>query len=440
MNFSAIFINLSAWFRRHKIPVVIFLIGFSAHLAYTIAVQIVFGSHAFISHSDAFSFYIRGAQNLVNHGIFSLNTNAPFMPDAYRTPLYTLMVAAALWLKLPLITLIIFQNILAGVVGMLVYGIGIFLFSSKRIAVFAALATMFEPLVFHWNSLLMSDYVFTAFFMAACYTFLVKRYYSFGLLMGLATLTRPLSLYFPPVFILTAIVISYCEHKNLAYVPWRKFIVSAMIFLVVLFPWMLRNKLVFNTWQLTSAFWYNMYGIVLKNFALENNITFPELSVPAGYPNPQDFMYDFANVPFYKKTFYDIMLAHPYAYFRYHAGLSVKSLFVNYYDNFIEYVLKAKFPDLFAGIWGRVAGTIYYMLWLGWIAVYSFVVVSIFDKRGREWLGAFVFIIFFIALTHGVSGLYGLDISRFFMPVAPFMFLFAGSGARVVRKYLENRI
>ncbi len=439
MSCSITFNVLLNWVRRHKTPVAIFFAGFLVHLVYTVAVQIVFGSHAFISHSDAFSFYLRGAENLVNRGIFSLNINAPFMPDAYRTPLYTLMVAAVLWLKLPIITLIIFQNFLAGIMGVLVYKIGLHLFASHRIAMFAALATVFEPLTFHWNSLLMSDYVFAVFFVAACYAFFVKQHYLFGLLMGLATLTRPLSLYFLPVFFLAAIIISYREHKNLSYVPWRKFIISALIFAAVLFPWMWRNKSVFNTWQLTSAFWYNMYGIVLRHFALENNIALPELSVPADYPNPQNFIYDFANVPFYKKTFYDIALAHPYDYVKYHLWLSAKSLFVNYYDNFITYVLKAKLPALLAGVWGIVASAISNLLWFGWVIVYVFMAISIFDRCNRVWLSVFAAIISFIALTHGVSGLYGLDISRFLMPVAPFMFLFAGAGARVVLQKMEPR-
>jgi len=47
------------------------------------------------------------------------------LPDAYRPPLYTLLVAAFLYLKLPLFSVILFQNILGGLSSVLIYRIGI---------------------------------------------------------------------------------------------------------------------------------------------------------------------------------------------------------------------------------------------------------------------------------------------------------------------------
>src|SRR3989344_3910685 len=111
------------WLKRHKTEIFIFLLAFGLRFLYAILVLFFFGEHGFIAHSDAFSFYLRGADNLINHHIFSLNTNPPYMPDAYRTPLYTFFVAGFLWLKLPLISVIFLQNIMAGLISVFFYRI-----------------------------------------------------------------------------------------------------------------------------------------------------------------------------------------------------------------------------------------------------------------------------------------------------------------------------
>lgn len=438
---NKVFNNLYIWAAANKTELIIFGVAFGVKFVYGLAVQLIFGSHGFASHSDAFSFYLRGAENLVNHGIFSLNTNAPFMPDAYRTPLYTLLVAGTIWLGWPLYSLIFVQNLLAGAVGVLAYRLGLIVSSSRKVALFAALLTIFEPLSFHWNNLLMSDYAFMFFLIFAIYEFFRGRLYLFAFLLGLATLTRPMSLYFFPLLVLASMWQEYRAGRNWQKINWGKFFIAALIFLLVIFPWALRNKIVFSTWQLTTAFWYNLYELVMQKFAAAQGIAAPDPIVPPDYPNSQNFVYDFQNVGFYQQNFWRIFWAHPLAYTVFHARLAVESLFVNYYDNFITFVLKAKMPQLFAN-WAGWSGSLIYSLgkifWGLWMAACALAVVAFGQRNVRLWWLTFAAMTVFIMLTHGVSGLYGLDGSRFFMPVAPFVFIFAGIGAKFLYEIYET--
>ncbi|MDP2650180.1 MAG: hypothetical protein Q8P16_01310, partial [bacterium] len=129
---------IPSFFKKYKVEVLLFCAGFGIRFAYALLVLFWFGEDGFLAYSDAFSFYLRSANNLVTHGIFSINAEAPFMPDAYRPPLYILVVAGALFLKLPLISVIFLQNVLGGLIGVLVYRIGRFVFSSPGIGIIAA--------------------------------------------------------------------------------------------------------------------------------------------------------------------------------------------------------------------------------------------------------------------------------------------------------------
>ncbi|MDP3764760.1 MAG: hypothetical protein Q8Q95_04025 [bacterium] len=415
------------WLKQNRTEVLIFLLAFGIRFLYALFVLLFFGEHGFIAHSDAFSFYLRGAENLINHHIFSLNTAPPYMPDAYRMPLYTFFVAFFLWLKLPLFWIIFAQNFMAGAMSVLIYRIGIILFSSKRIGFWAATLTALEPASIYWNNLLMSDYLFAFLFVLACYYFFLKHYYAFALFLGLATLTRPTSLYFLPLFMLLIIF----------KVPWKQAVITILIFLAVLFPWMLRNKIVFNTWQLTSASWYNLYGILAQKFADTEGFKLPYPVPPSNYPNLETFAYNFMNVPFYKNHFWELVKERPFEYVKFHATLALKSRLVNYYEYLVDYVLKPKFPTLLFGFLGTFVYFLTALGWFFWIAVYILMLASLFCAKQRAYPIMFLAMIGIIMFTAGSTGAFGADGSRFIIPLAPFMFIFASAGFKIIYNRLK---
>ena len=59
-----------SWARTYRTEIYIFLLAFGVRFVYAAFVQIVFGSHGFIAYSDAFAFYLRTAEHIVNDHIY----------------------------------------------------------------------------------------------------------------------------------------------------------------------------------------------------------------------------------------------------------------------------------------------------------------------------------------------------------------------------------
>lgn len=377
--------------------------------------QFKFGAQGFLAYSDAFSFYLPLAKNLVENHVFSMGSVQPYVPDAYRTPLYPLFLASLLWFKLPIFAIIFAQNILAGFMAVLIYKIGLEIFNSKNISLFAAVLISVEPMSVYWGNLLMSDYLFAFLFILAFYHFVLRRYYWFALFFGLATLTRSVGLYFFPLFL---IIMLWRR------VGWKKIIVSAALFLAVLFPWMLRNKIVFDTWQLSTASWYNLYGVVTSIFADREGFILPR---------PESLPYDPASVPFYKEHFFEIFKERPWAYAKFYASVVRESLSKNPYFYLANYVLRPKLPQLFDGNFGKWIFAAAAAVWAFWALLCAFALFGFFEKKARTWF-YLVFLIFLAnAASVGALGL-GADMSRYMLPLTPFILLFAGAGFNFIYK------
>lgn len=407
------------WFKQHKTEVWIFLLAFGVRFLYAIFVQFKFGSHGFLAYSDAFSFYLPLAKNLIENGIFSMYSAPPYVPDAYRTPLYPLFIAGFLWLKLPLFAIIFAQNIMAGVMAVLIYRIGILIFDppagGRNIGLFTAILMSLEPMSIYWNNLLMSDYLFALLFVLAFYYFILKRYYLFAFIFGLAALTRSIGFYWFPVFLLFLLLSNPIA-------KWKNVFFAILIFLTVLFPWVLRNKTVFDTWQLSSASWYNLYPNVTGQFAEYNGFTLP---LPVGD------LYDPTHIPFYKEHFWEIFSAQPLGYLKFYTSLVLKSLSKNPYFYLTNYVLKPKLPQFFYGNIEKLISAAAVALWVVWAAIYLLALLSFFEKKRRFWF-VLIFLIFWAnAASVGALGL-GADMSRYILPLAPFIFLFAGAGIGII--------
>ena len=428
-GYFALFLD---WLKRHQTEIIIFSLAFGARLAYAVLVQIFFGSHGFIAYKDAEVLYLGGAKNLVEHGIFSIDSAPPYVPDVYRTPLYTFFVALFFLLKLPVFWIIAAQNFLAGIISVLVYCMGQLLFFSKRIGMIAAVMAAVEPLSIYWNNLLMSDYLFAFFFVFGCYKLFQKNYYIFGLMLGLATLVRPMGLYFFGILLLAAII----NEKF----SWRKFLIAILLFILVLFPWMARNKVLFGTWQLSSAFWYNLYLRPMNEFASAQGFPLAMPAAPTDYPNPEAFIYSFESASFYKEQFLEIFKKYPVEYLQFHLGLSVKSLLANQYNYLANYVLRPELPALFYGLGDKLIMAMVAAGGIIWYLLYLMMLWSFTDRTNRVFLAAFTAILALTALSLGALGGGGdADMSRYLLPLMPFVFLFAVSRVRNFYKIIHGK-
>jgi len=426
--------------RRYKTEIWLFSLGFGIRLAYAIAVQFFFGSHGFAANSDAESF-IAVANNLLAHGVFSPMTESPFIPDPLRTPPYPFFLALFLYFKTPLFWIAAFQNFLAGITGVLIYRTGKIIFKSAAVGVIAAALFILEPVSIYWNNLLMSDNLFSFLFFLAFYLFVVRKFYLSALILGLAALTRPIGFYFAPLFLAASAVLYYRgDYKGDSF-TWKKALIAVLLFFMVLAPWAARNKILFNTWELSSVGWVNLYFFTFSRFAATEGIDLPTPEAPEGYSGDAAtiFTYDFANVPFYKSTAQKLILERPWEYLKFHLAYFLKTFNYHGYDYLIEQVVRTKFPNIgeklssFAVRAGQGA----------WWLIYALGLIGLFRKEHRAWS---IFILSFAALNNflliasGVSqgGRYGL-------PVMPMLLLLGSYGAVSVYRaiqnfYLERRI
>ncbi len=412
----------------YKTELLLFALGFGVRFLYAVFAQWKFGSGGFLAYSDAFSFYLRGAENLLAHHTFSLSTHAPFLPDAYRPPLYTLLVAAFLYLKLPLFCIIFLQNVLGGLMSVLIYKIGEVLSFPRRIGLFAAVLIGLEPMSVYWNNLLMSDTLYTFLFLLALYLFAHKRLLWFAFVFGLATLTRTVGVYFFPLFL----VLFLWQERHA--IPWKKLLLAALIFAAVLFPWMLRNRLIFGTWQLSSASWYNLYPNVMGQFAEREGFSLP-LPPPLPAYTGDDAglaLYDFADVPFYKEHFAELFSAHPAAYLRFHASLVAASLLKNPYRYLSDYVVRPKLPFLYNGTGETAIALLIFFGGLFWYAAYLLAFLGgALLRAHRPWFLLLLSVMLVTLATLGALGL-GADMSRYMLPLSPFILMFAALGGKTL--------
>lgn len=405
--------------QKERSAILIFCLVFGVRFIYTLLLQIKFGSQAFTANSDAEAFTVV-ARNLLEHGAFSQMTTPPWLPDGLRTPLFPFLIAIFAWVGIPVFGLIFLQNILAGAAGVLLFKLGIIIFNNQRVGILAAGLYAFEPAAVFWNSLVMSDNIFAFLLVLALYLFAQKRWFWFAFAMALATLQRPIGLYFFPLF-LAFFIFHYRAHFS-----FKKFIAVLFIFGLVIAPWAVRNKIVFNTFELASAGWWNLHVFTSGNFARQQDIALPWPEVPAAYASDTAAMawfYDFRNLPFYKNVFWDMVKRYPSAYAKFHLKSMADSITNHDYEYLLDYVIGVKLPGLLS------APLVALLLFFGnaiWLVFYALAIFGVLSRPARPWK---IFFIVFILWNNFLLGYAGVNWGgRYNLPVAPMVFLLASVG------------
>lgn len=197
----------------------------------------------------------------------------------WHPPLYYIFTSIILVIFRSQWFIYIAQVLLALIVVWLSYKIAKLFFSDK-IALISAFLVATEPYWAWHNFLLVSENLFTPLVLAGFYYFFSfiknnnkKHFYVSAAFLGLATLTRPNTLVIVPVLSLLLLII-FIFRKNL-----KQWIISLIIFNLIffgmLFPWMIRNKIVYG--QATMAnilsinlFFYNLPPLI----SMQKNISY----------------------------------------------------------------------------------------------------------------------------------------------------------------------
>jgi len=208
-----------------------------------------------IAFSDAGGYHQIGV-NLVEHRVYSVYSlssfDTPIAPRQriVRTPVYPFFVAGIYAVSgYRVYMVLVLQAVMGALSCLIVYRIGSLLFN-KKVGFLAGclLAVDFASLLY--ANMLMTETLFTFLFLISIY-FVVKffekssiKYLAWtGFFMGLATLCRPISLYFP-VFLVPFLIFSgFFKRARLM----RRIANGAfftLIFLLTLSPWLIRNTIV----------------------------------------------------------------------------------------------------------------------------------------------------------------------------------------------------
>ncbi len=413
---------------RYRTEIVLFLVSFVAHMAFVGVVQYAAGAHGFISYSDAEHFFYRLALNLNENGAFSLAHQAPYVIDAYHTPLYPLVLAALLAIGLPLWGVALVQGIAASLTVVLTYRIAQILTVSRRLAIGAGAIAIVEPVALYWSGILVSDTFFALLSTAAVYALMCRRFVALGAMLGLATLTRPVMLYLAPLFFVMGVYLSYSSLHSL-WTLFRKPLMILSVMSIVVFPWFLHNKLTADTWAFSTAGWYDFYMHPLPAFAEEYGLDVPVVNVP---PDPDFSRFNFEYMPMYRDAFFSVVRENPIGYALVHAKRVFFSIFSNRYEYLLEVVIRSEMPALYAAL--SSVGT---MLFLAvgtffWMSVYALIAIAAFEKSTRVW---WLFAAVLVGANFVIAGAIHPDggaISRYMLSVHALFFAFAMVGVQTL--------
>ena len=253
--------------------ILIFLIAFGVRLAATVAFE---GLHEGPSRrgfgADAVEFNAI-AVNLVEHHEYAID---PGHSTSFRAPGFPLLLAAVYAVAgvNHFVTARIVFCLIGAALTLVVFALARRL-TDDITALIAALLAALYPNILYYTIHFSSEPLFTLLLTATVLALLcaveqrrLAYYCTAGLLLGLAALTRPIGLYFAPLFALAA---AWSGRRN-----WRAVMAGLALFgaglTVVIAPWAVRNYRVHDRWLLLvsnggSTFWGSNNTIVLNERA-----------------------------------------------------------------------------------------------------------------------------------------------------------------------------
>ncbi|HNW09370.1 MAG TPA: glycosyltransferase [bacterium] len=264
---------MTDFIKRHKIFFALFIMALALRLFFFGLMMWHYGSGSFYLDNDGVSLdgndsqhYVLIARNITEHGVYSRFVDEPFQPTAFRTPLLSLYFVPFIYLfgfsNIWLAILIL--DIILSLTPILVYFLAN-LFLSKKKSFLIAMLVALEPLLAYRSNLAEPDALMILLFLLSLYfllLFWLDRNKS-GLLwsaasLGLLSLAKPVGLYLLAVFILFVL----CK-KIFFPVNFKKLILdifwAVIIFAAIVSPWLIRNKIVFDHFSMSSVQAFNFY-------------------------------------------------------------------------------------------------------------------------------------------------------------------------------------
>ncbi|MFH1990705.1 MAG: glycosyltransferase family 39 protein [Patescibacteria group bacterium] len=409
--------------------------------------------------------YMTIARNFIEHGIFSFDNATPYTPTNFRTPGYPLFLALIYLIFHSFLPAMFFGALIAAFAAPLIYLIAGEIFSEKT-AFTAGILSAIEPLGLFLGVSILTEGVFTPVLLFSVYCFVKylktsnqRNLWGASALLGGATLIRPIMFYFWPVAILFIIYKERFDWRSVI----RKAGVFVAIFFLILSPWMIRNKISINSWQIAGMQGYvifvDHYGAVLRYLGeagplsdVQNKATAivgsdriltsqgSDELFRAALNGIKDHKLAYLNV--YSKSMISFFIANGYkSLFIDILGIPAKAPFIPF-ELFLRFdfasILKTLNNMDFAGF------LIYWGSKFFWVAIFmSFLSAFVYlltNKNYRDVLPIVIFIamvIFYFALITGPTAIGG---GRTKAPINGLIFVFAVFGIFNFFGYLKRKL
>lgn len=425
---------------------IIFSLVIIWHLIFFLLVYFKLGWTGF-SWGDAKE-YIQIAKNLLDGNGFSMSEITPFVPDGLRTPIFPIFLVGILLFFKNLYFVSLIQILLFAFSSIIIYRLGREMIGTGASLV-ALIFLALEPSMAYWNSMFLTESLFLFLLILGLYFFI--KFYKDGSLfsifvsasfLGFATLTRPAAQGLWFIFLMFILfLIKKIGIRRVLY----SLIIFIVTFIIVVSPWLIRNKVLFNTYSFSSADASVFYKFNLKAYLQLNHLE--NLSVEPSYLrgltskslHSSVSSYDLNYRSYFIKKWIGLILADPIGYTKVHA-ISLIPYFVG--DGYTE-LARQFFPKLYRPEiinWNRSLsnpssflfdhrGLEAIIFWAGkifWSLIYFLAIlgaINLLKQKKYFYLILFLSIIFYFALTVGI-----IAYSRYRFPVNPFIFLLAASG------------
>lgn len=429
--------HLINFFNKNRPIVGILFAGLILRLIYFLIILRNFGDGGFYltSNGDAVEYLGLAKQWLARHTFYNLQNSV--QPEIFRMPGYPLFISFFYKLMPSIALPILFQNFVFLIFIFLFYKFCAALLESRRTALMASSFLAFEPSIIYWNNQLLTESFFAVLIFSAVYCAFIfssrkKIGYSAlaGLFFALATFTRPAGEYLSAVFLVFWGILFFTKK-----ISWQKFILAVSVFLavfiLVLGPWLLRNKAVFGVYGISNSS-VNGFG---KYLSVIDNET-GEKSPPLDNKNPlrgamvlqREAVYAISGHPVIFLKTYILSLA-PFLF-----GDAYLSVFGRVAPSLEKARVAtnwkgaaSEFLNFFKGHGGTEA-----LIFFGGKIVWASIIISAIlglacwilkYKKQYPMLVFLLLIIFYFSLASGI-GAY----SRFRFPVNPYIFILAAMG------------
>jgi 4-amino-4-deoxy-L-arabinose transferase-like glycosyltransferase len=207
--------------------------------------------------------YLRLADNLVRHRVFSLDTGPRFRPDVFRTPVYPMFLAGFSHVfSNPILPALVGQLLISLVLVWTTYALTRELGTDNKTASTAALLVAMSPNLAFLTSKLVTETLFTLLLVLT--VMLLNRFrlagraqelVGVGVLSGLLILTRPIATFFP----LVVSAYLFCLSLKRRTVPFSSSLIPLAAASIVVLPWVVRNGQATGRYVISTVSERNLY-------------------------------------------------------------------------------------------------------------------------------------------------------------------------------------